>query len=168
MEIARLRKWHIWCLQGTQGMVDSWLREVNMTKLSWWASYEELTQLATSFDNSSDSLGRVESMLAETMLADLRARAARVCWFKCTGRTTKKVPLRLSSYGSFLMALVLAGAAYHNNNNNNIHNNSKSSNKHTKNTNATNALPQLASVPGDLFLLGSWKGEPQKEFPTMR
>ena len=28
--------------------------------------------------------------LAETMLADLRARAARVCWRKCTGRTTKK------------------------------------------------------------------------------
>ena len=30
----------------------------------------------------------------ETTLADLRAKAARVCWCKCTGCTTKKVPLR--------------------------------------------------------------------------
>ena len=29
-----------------------------------------------------------ETMLAEAMLPDLRARAARVCWCKCTGRTT--------------------------------------------------------------------------------
>ena len=34
-------------------------------------------------------LGRME-----TMLADLRTRAARVCSCKCTGCTTKKVPLR--------------------------------------------------------------------------
>ena len=34
-----------------------------------------------------------ETMLAETMLADLRARAARVCWCKCTGCTTKKMQL---------------------------------------------------------------------------
>ena len=33
-----------------------------------------------------------ESVLAETTLADLGARAARVCWCKCTGCTTKKVP----------------------------------------------------------------------------
>ena len=33
-------------------------------------------------------------MLAETVLADLRARAARVCWCKCTACTTKEVPLR--------------------------------------------------------------------------
>ena len=36
------------------------------------------------------SIGRRETMLAETMLANLRARAARVCWCKCTGCTTKK------------------------------------------------------------------------------
>ena len=40
------------------------------------------------------NVGRMETMSAETMLADLRARAARVSWCKCTGCTTKKVPLR--------------------------------------------------------------------------
>ena len=29
--------------------------------------------------------GRTESMLADSMLADLHTRAARVCWCKCTG-----------------------------------------------------------------------------------
>ena len=32
-------------------------------------------------------------MLAETLLADLRARATRVCWCKCTGCTTRKTQL---------------------------------------------------------------------------
>ena len=37
-------------------------------------------------------IGRIETMFAETMLADLPARAAGVCWCKYTGCTTKKVP----------------------------------------------------------------------------
>ena len=36
----------------------------------------------------------METLLAETMLADLRARAARVCWCKRTGCTTRKVHSR--------------------------------------------------------------------------
>ena len=37
-------------------------------------------------------------MLAETVLADSRERAARVCWYKCTGCTTKKIlPWRSTS-----------------------------------------------------------------------
>ena len=36
-------------------------------------------------------VGRMEPMLAETMFADLCARAARVCWRKCTGCTTKNI-----------------------------------------------------------------------------
>ena len=39
-------------------------------------------------------LRATETTLAETTLADLRARAARVCRCKCTGCTTRKVPLR--------------------------------------------------------------------------
>ena len=33
-----------------------------------------------------------QTTLAEAMLADLRARAARACWSKCTGCTTKNWP----------------------------------------------------------------------------
>ena len=36
-------------------------------------------------------LRATETMLAEAMLADLRVQAARVCWCKCTGCTTKKI-----------------------------------------------------------------------------
>ena len=39
-------------------------------------------------------LRATEAMLAETMLADLRARAARVCRCMCTGCTTRKIPFR--------------------------------------------------------------------------
>ena len=38
-------------------------------------------------------LGGMETMIAETMLADLRARAARVCWCKCTGCFTQKASM---------------------------------------------------------------------------
>ena len=35
------------------------------------------------------------NMLAETMLADLRARAARVCWCECTGCTYRNIQVFL-------------------------------------------------------------------------
>ena len=52
--------------------------------------------LSLSLSLSLDTFFRAatETMLAETMLADLRARAARICRCKCTGFTTRKVPLR--------------------------------------------------------------------------
>ena len=42
-------------------------------------------------DLSQAHFGRMETVLAETMLADLRARAALVCWCKCTCCTTRKL-----------------------------------------------------------------------------
>ena len=41
--------------------------------------------------------------VGRTMLADLRARAARVCWYTCTGCTAKKIQL-------FSERLFLSGA----------------------------------------------------------
>ena len=45
-------------------------------------------RIATS---DSMSVRAMESMLAETVLADLHARAARVCWCKCLGCTTREI-----------------------------------------------------------------------------
>ena len=43
---------------------------------------------------SKATFGRMETVLAATVSAAFRARAARVCCCKYTGRTTKEVPLR--------------------------------------------------------------------------
>ena len=46
---------------------------------------------------------RATETMAETMLADLRARAARACWCKCTGCTTRNVPLTTNQYISLVV-----------------------------------------------------------------
>ena len=70
-------------------------------RLSTWCENNQATHLLTPPvpNRLNDAyncrlIGRVETMLAEAMLADLRARAARVCWRMCTGCTTEKVPLK--------------------------------------------------------------------------
>ena len=62
----------------------------------------------TNVNNGCD-IRATETMLAETMLADLRARAAWVCCCTCTGYTTRRIPLFSSRH--FLSGATRARAA---------------------------------------------------------
>ena len=77
---------------GREEAMDSCVSTVRLWSGALPLSSPRTTSSPSTTDTTSRLLdGRTEIMLVETMLADLRARAARVCRCKRTGCTTRKI-----------------------------------------------------------------------------